>query len=170
MKKMGYKLSKGELALIIVLILLVVFGIVGWTLTPTDDRGQPLLLLPDVKKVEDYRKQAKNWAEQLTLLDGRLAVLLNDNSNDLYSQSKDSQDLFDDYINIVKDIENTEAPAALTGLKNMLDDTSTSYLNACQSALIWVSNSTDENRATTENLVTEAHNKLNELENSTWMK
>lgn len=167
---MGYKINKSELTLIIVLILLIAFGIVGWTMTPTDDRGQPLLLLPDVKKVEDYRKDAKNWTEELTLLDGRLAVLMSDNSNDLYSQSKDSQDLFNDYINIVKDIENTEAPAALTGLKNMLDDTASSYLNACQSALIWVSNSTDENHVATENLVAEAQNKLNELEKSTWMK
>jgi len=167
---MGYKITKGELTLIIVLILLIAFGIVGWTMTPSDSRGQPVLLLPDVKKVEDYHKEAKHWAEELTLFDGRLAVLISDNSNDLYSQSKDSQDLFNDYINIVKDIENTEAPAALTGLKSMLDDTASSYLNACQSALIWVSNSTDENHVATENLVAEANNKLNELENSTWMK
>lgn len=167
---MAYKVSKNELVLIGIIILGAIFGIVGWTTTPTDDRGQPLLLLPDVKKVEDYRKKAKNWVEELTLLDGRLAVLMGGNSNDLYSQSKSSQNLFNDYVNIVKEIENTESPAALTGLKNMLDETASSYLNACQSALIWVSNATDENHAATENLINDAQNNLNQLENSTWMK
>lgn len=160
--------NKSEVALIVTLLVVVVFGVVGWLVTPKDEKGQPILLLPDVKSVEDYRRKAKDWTEEFGLLDGRLAVLLSGNSKSLYSQSRNSQELFSDYVKLAQKIENTEAPAALTGLKDMLANTSVAYLTACQSALVWVSNDSEENLVSTETLVNDAQQYMKELENSTW--
>jgi hypothetical protein len=161
--------NKSEYALLIILAFLMIFGLIGWAVSPEDESGQPLLLLPGVKEVEEYRRKANSWTEDMKLLDGRLAVLLNGNTSSLYTQSKNAQDLFSDYVALVQDIENTEAPAALTGLKNMLSNSSNAYINACQSALIWVSNSSAENLVYTEQLVDTAQDLLRELESSTWM-
>ena len=162
-------ITKTQLAIFITLVAVIVFGVVGWIVTPKDEKGQPVLLLPDVKSVEDYRRKAKSWTEELKLLDGRLAVLVSGNPKSLYSQSRNSQNLFSDYVKISQKIENAEAPAALTGLKDMLFNTSVAYLNAGQSALIWVSNPSDENLASTETLINDAKDYLKELEHSTWM-
>lgn len=160
--------NKPEIAVYIILGALVLFGVIGWMVTPKDEHGQPILLLPDVKNVEEYRKKAIGWTEDLQLLDGRLAVLLSGNPQSLYTQSRNSQDLFADYVKITQEIENAESPAALTGLKDDLLNTATSYLNACQSALIWVSDPTNDNLVSTEAMAKEAKTLLKELEQSTW--
>lgn len=160
--------NKSEIALILITAALIIFGVVGWLVTPKDEKGQPILLLPDVKAVENYRRKAKDWTEEFGLLDGRLAVLLSGNTKSLYSQSKSSQDLFADFVKLAKEVENAEAPVALTGLKDTLINTSYSYLSATQSALVWVSDPSAENLVSTETLVKDAQLLKSELENSTW--
>lgn len=160
--------NKSEASLIFITLALVIFGVVGWLVTPKDEKGQPILLLPDVKSVEDYRRKAKDWTEDFGLLDGRLAVLLSGNTKSLYSQSNSSQKIFSDYVKLAQEIENTEAPAALTGLKDTLVNTAYGYLSACQSALKWVSDPSTENLDATKALVKEAQQSFSELENSTW--
>jgi len=162
--------NKSEITLIVILLLIVVFGAVGWRTTPKDEKGQPVLLLPDVKRVEDYRKKAGKWTDELKLLDGKLAVLMSGNTNSLFSQSKSSQDLFADFVKIAQEVENTESPASLTGLKDALLNTIYAYLNAGQSALKWVSNPSSENFETTQELIVTAQDFLSELEKNTWIK
>ena len=161
--------SKSEVTLIIVLVVVVVFTTVGWLVTPTNEKGQPVLLLPDVKKVEDYRLKAANWTEEFRILDGRMASLMSGNTRSLYSQSKSSQDLFSDLVRLAQEIQNTEAPASLTGLKDSLLATSDSYLNAGQAALKWVSNPTTENNDMAQVLIDAAQESLSELEGNTWI-
>lgn len=162
--------NKSEITLIIIVISILVFGAIGWRTTPKDEKGQPVLLLPDVKKVEDYRRKSGGWVEELKLLDGKLAVLMSGNTDSLYSQSKNSQDLFADYVKLAQEVENTEAPASLTGLKDELINTTYAYLNAGQSALKWVSTPTTENFDTTQDFIETAQSLLSNLEKNTWIK
>jgi hypothetical protein len=161
--------SKSEVTLVVVLVVVVVFTAVGWAVTPINEKGQPVLLLPDVKKVEEYRSKAANWTEEFRILDGRIASLMSGNSRSLYSQSKSSQDLFEDFVKLAQEIQNTEAPASLTGLKDSLLTTSDSYLNAGQAALKWVSNPTTENYDLAQTLIDLAQESLSELEGNTWI-
>ena len=161
--------SKSEITLVIVFVVAIVFGVVGWMVTPTNEKGQPILLLPDVKKVEDYRSKAVKWSKEFQILDGRLATLMSGNSASLYSQSNTSQDLFADYVKLAQEIQNTEAPASLTGLKDSLLGTSDTYLNAGQAALKWVSNPTTENYELAQSLIDTAQESLSLLESNTWI-
>lgn len=161
--------SKSEITLIIVFVIATVFGVVGWLVTPTNEKGQPILLLPDVKKVEEYRSTAVKWAKEFQILDGRMATLMSGNTNSLYSQSKSSQDLFADYVKLEQEIQNSEAPASLTGLRESLLTTSNAYLNAGQAALKWVSNPTTETYELAQSLIDIAQESLSLLENNTWI-
>lgn len=162
--------NKSETTLIIIALLVIAFGVIGWQTTPKDEKGQPLLLLPDVKKVEDYRQKAEKWVEELKTLDGKLAVLMSGNSNSLFSQSKNSQDLFAAYVKVAQDIQNTEAPASLTGLKDELLNTAYAYLNAGQASLKWVSNPSNDNFDATQERIETAQDLLSKLETNTWIK
>ena len=39
----------------------VLFTIIGAFVSPLDEQGKPVLLLPEVKAVEDYRRSAQTW-------------------------------------------------------------------------------------------------------------
>ena len=72
--------NKSEYALLIVLAFLMIFGLIGWAVSPEDESGQPLLLLPGVKEVEEYRRKANNWTEDMKVQTDRLTILLNVNA------------------------------------------------------------------------------------------
>lgn len=163
-------MNRSEKALLIIVLTILVFGIVGWLATPEDEKGQPILLLPSVKKIEDYRAKAEGWTEELRLLDGRLAVLMSGNSKSLFSQSQSSQALFEEYVKLTQAINNAEAPSALNGLKDLLLNTSAAYLDASQSALRWVSTPSEENLTTTKGLINTAQDILSDLESNTWIQ
>jgi len=56
--------------------LAVIFTIIGAFVSPLDDQGKPVLLLPEVKAVEDYRKAAQSWISELNILDGEIAHII----------------------------------------------------------------------------------------------
>ncbi len=162
-------MNKTEIILLAALALVVVFGLIGWVSSPLDENGRPVMLLPDVKAVEDYRRQAVSWTEDLRLLDGRLSTLLAGNSEDLLGQSRSAQNSFQDSLNIVQEIDYTDAPPALVGLRESLSNTSLAYLEASRGILRWVSSPNQANRDQAANLIKAAQAKLYDLESSTWL-
>jgi hypothetical protein len=60
----------------ILLSLAVIFTIIGTLVSPLDEQGKPVLLLPEVKAVEDYRRSAQTWISELTVLDGEIARVI----------------------------------------------------------------------------------------------
>ncbi len=44
---------------LVLLGIAVLFTIIGAMVSPLDDQGKPVLLLPEVKEVEDYRRSAQ---------------------------------------------------------------------------------------------------------------
>jgi hypothetical protein len=162
--------NKSEYYLIAALVVVVILGVVGWLASPFDNSGRPLLLLPDVKRVEDYRRQARTWADDLRLLDGRLATLLSGSTGDLLSQSREGQNAFEDSLAIAKATDVAEAPPALAGLRSMIVNTSLSYLEASRSVLLWISAPKQENYDRAVLLVQTARQQLYELEASEWIK
>jgi hypothetical protein len=150
-------------------ITLIVFGGIGWVVTPKNVGGEPLIYSPSIKKTNDYQKSAMNWIAEIKLLDGRLNTLLASNSQGIYTKSKEAQDIFSGIYSVSQEIENAESPIAMQNIKDELVSTSSAYLDASQAALQWVSTSTDENLSKTKNMITVAQGQLSELENSQWI-
>lgn len=150
-----------------VLIFVLALGVMGWAASPLDAEGRPVLLLPDVKRIEDYRGKVRDWKSELRLLDGRLTTLLS-GSGDLLSQSREGQRAFEDGLRIAKQVDAEEAPATLEGLRSMAVDTSLAYLEASRGVLEWISAPKGENYETAVGLIQSAREKLTNLEDSPW--
>src|SRR5664279_4990012 len=78
---------------------------VGALASPRDAQGQPLLLLPDVKAVEDYRLSISSTTAGMQLLDGEIAALLAGQNADLFAQSRQAQVAFEHALQIAQDID-----------------------------------------------------------------
>jgi hypothetical protein len=161
-------MKRSDNILIAILVSVVILGVIGWLSSPVNGNGRPVLLLPDVKAVEDYRRQAGDWTDRLRLLDGQLATLLAGNSGDLLGQSRAAQNIFEDCLNLVREIDFTSTPPALVGLRESLVNASLANLEASRGALRWVSMPNIENRDQVEQLIQIARQGLQELETNTW--
>lgn len=161
--------NKTEIILTVVFLLLVGFGVLGWAISPVDGDGRPMLLLPDVKAVGDYRRQAAHWAKAIRLLDGTLATVLAGNSRDLWGQSRAAQAGFEDGLRIVQEIDGATVPPALIGLGELMSHTSLAYLEAARAVLRWVSAPDAPNLDQAFTAMESAQTLLTEVESSTWL-
>ena len=162
------QVTKSEYFWFAVLLFVLALGFLGWVVSPLDPEGRPIILLPDVKRVEDYREKVGTWTSDLRLLDGRLTTLLAGNG-DLLSQSREGQQTFEDSLQIAKEADAEEVPAALAGLRSMVVDTSLAYLEASRSVLLWISAPKQKNYEAAIALIQAARGRLAELEGSSWI-
>ncbi len=160
-----FQLSWGWLLLPLALFL----AVVGALSTPRDGQGQPLLLLPDVKAVEDYRQSMGSATAKMQLLDGEIAALLAGQNADLFTQSRQAQAAFEHALSIAQEIDVQSAPPALDGLRGAAAGTASAYLEAARLAVVWVSLPQDANRTAAENGLAQARQQLNTLEESKWL-
>lgn len=145
--------------------------LVGWLASPVDSlSGRPLLLLPDVKAVEDYRRLASGWVDELRLLDGDLAQLLSGNTGDLFEQSRRSQAVLDRAARLAQEIDVHAAPPPLSGLQLELAQTALAYLEAARIASGWVSVPDEAHYQQATRTLEQAHTLLSGLEGSQWLK
>lgn len=150
-----------------VILFVLALGVMGWVASPLDAEGRPVLLLPDVKRIEDYRGKVRDWKSELRLLDSRLTTLLA-GGGDLLSQSRDGQRSFEDSLRIAKQVDAEEAPASLEGLRAMALDTSLAYLEASRGVLEWISAPRQENYEAAVERIQSAREHLADLEDSPW--
>jgi hypothetical protein len=148
---------------------IVILVVTGWFASPRDDRGRPLLLLPDIKAVNDYRRLAVTWNEELHLVDGEIAKLLADESYDLYGQSRQAQRTTEHVLKIVQAIDRKETPPTLIGLREDLGLVSISYLECARLVLRWLSMPDQANREHVEQSLSKARSGLRELERNQWL-
>jgi len=86
----------------ILLSLAVIFTIIGALVSPLDEQRKPVLLLPEVKAVEDYQRYAQTWISELTVLDGEIArVIASEQQGDLFSQSRSAQQTLNTLLNLL---------------------------------------------------------------------
>ena len=101
----------------ILLILAVIFTIIGALVSPLDEQGKPVLLLPEVKAVEDYRRSAQTWISELTVLDGEIAhVIASEQQGDLFSQSRSAQKTLQHAVELTQQVDRTRVPPIGMGL------------------------------------------------------
>ena len=143
--------------------------LLGALSSPRDEQGRPLLLLPDVKAVEDYRHAMSSAIAGMQLLDGEIAALLAGQNTDLFTQSRQAQSAFEHALRIAQEVDVQSAPPALDGLRGAATGTASAYLEAARLALRWVSLPQEDNRTAAENSLAQAQQQLKTLEESKWL-
>jgi hypothetical protein len=125
---------------LIILALAVAFAVIGGFTSPLGENGKPILLLPEVKAFEDYRRSGQGWLEQMVVLDTEInGVLASDNSGDLFTQSRQAQQMLQHAVNLAKDIDQAIVPAAAAGIHEQLYAASMAYLEVSRLTMCWVS-------------------------------
>ena len=143
--------------------------VLGALASPRDALDRPLLLLSDVKAVEDYRRSVSSSITGLGLLDGELSALLAGQNADLFTQSRQAQAAFEHALQIAQDIDVQAAPPVLDGLRGVAASTASTYLETARLSLRWVSLPQETNRKAAEDGLAQARQELKTLEESKWL-
>jgi hypothetical protein len=149
----------------------VLFTIIGGFVSPIDDQGKPVLLLPEVKAVEDYRRSAQFWITEMSILDGEIAhVIAADQQGDLFTQSRSAQQTLQHAVELAQQVDRTRVPPIGMGLHEQMLSTTLTYLEAARSALQWVSAPEKKNQDSATIKLEEARKRKTELEANQWLK
>ncbi len=150
-------------------IVMVLLGL-GIFTSPRDRDNRPLLLLPDVKAMEDYRRSLVNWHARFREIDGRMTRLLSDNYGvDLFSQSSEGQKIQNETIQLLQEIDQTSTPPAAVSARDMALGAGSAYLEASRAMLTWISAPTATNLDLAQKSLDSAYTNLSNLEASQWM-
>ena len=148
----------------------ILFTIIGAFVSPLDEQGKPVLLLPEVKEVEDYRRSAQDWVSQLSVLDGEIAnVLAAQQQGDLFSQSRSAQQTLQHAVELAQEVDRTKVPPIGMGLHEQLLSTTMSYLEVARSALQWVSAPEKSNLDQATQNLEDSRKMKSDLEKNQWL-
>lgn len=150
--------------------LLVLLTVMGWLASPSDAKGRPLLLLPDIKAVEEYRRLAITWVAELRLANVEVASVYAGDFVDLFDQTRRAQRALEEALWLVQEMDWSETPPAMAGLKEALSRAAQANLEAARWALRWLGSPNEENTQNTQQKLAEAESILEELESNRWLK
>jgi len=154
----------------LIVIVLVVFGAIGNAVSPRDEENRPVLLLPDVRAVEQYRAATETWVSEWVALDKQLRSILDAPlGNDLLGQSRKSQQAFDQALDLSRAVESNESPSSLIGLSAQTRNAAVAYLNAAMAVARFISAPTPDNRIDASSNVGIAGRALQQLQANEWM-
>jgi hypothetical protein len=156
---------------IVILCLVVLLSVLGSFVSPRDVDGKPILLSPEVKAVEDYRRSAQSWMGQLRTLDGEIVGLLQtDRQGDLFTQSRQAQQMLQHAVDLAKEVDQTQTPAAALGYHEQMYSATISYLEAARSGMRWVSAPEQTRKDEAQAKLSQAQAARKTLEDNAWMK
>ena len=151
------------------LAVLAIF-MIGLLISPLDKSSRPILMLPDIKAVEDYRQSISTWHSQMLSLDADISSVLSGKfGSDLFEKSREAQKIMDKAINIARDVDSQSAPTAAYPAKSLLVKSTGAYLEASRAMLQWVTTPTSDNLALAQNALQVARQTLDHLEQSEWI-
>lgn len=156
---------------IILLVAVILFAAIGAFTSPRDANGQPVLLLPEVKAFEDYRRSARSWLEQMTLLDTEITGVLGERaSGDLFTRSRQAQQMLQRAVNLAKEIDQAKVPAAAAGIHDQLSETGLYYLDAARLTMRWVGAPEEATRAAIDEKLEQSRNARSTLQGNQWLQ
>ena len=147
----------------------VVLAVVGYQASPRDAVGRPVLLLPDVRAVELYRRDVVHWVTEWQAIDENLTQVMANTDTDLLSRSRQAQRAFDRAVVLAQDVDGTEAPPALLGLQELSVANGNGYIDAGAAITRWLSVPSDENRVDAEEALGRASAVLAALGTNEWI-
>ncbi len=156
---------------IILLAAVILFAAIGAFTSPSDENGRPVLLLPEVKAFEDYRRSARSWLEQMTLLDSEITGVLGEQSSgDLFTRSRQAQQILQRAVSLAKKIDQAKVPAAAAGIHDQLSETGLDYLDAARLTVRWVGAPEEVTRAAIEEKLEQSRNAMSVLQENQWLQ
>jgi hypothetical protein len=168
---MEVEVRRDVLVMVMGLMLFTLLGMIGYFVSPRNDDGRPVLLSPEVRAVEQYRRLVSGWAADWRAVDATMQGTLKTNDGDkLLSISQDAQRSFDQAVSIAQEVDATTSPASLIGLHDQATLTAQTYVSANLAVARWVSAPSAENRSAAEQALAEASDKLAALEANEWIR
>lgn len=154
----------------ILLALVFLFILVGIAVSPLDEQGRPVLLLPEVKAIGDYRRALNDRLRDLAALDSEIAgILAVERQGDLFTQSRNAQQTLEHAVRLAQQVDRTPAPPVAAGIHAQLLNTALAYLETARAALQWVSTPLEENREVAREYLEQARAMKAELEANPWL-
>ena len=168
---MEIEIRRETAATIVISLLLVVFGLIGYAASPLDDAGRPVLLLPDVRAVEQYRRSVSGWAEHWRALDTSMQeIVAGDASSDLLAVSRQAQRTFEQTVALAREVDAAESPASMLGLREQASASALAYVDAGVAIARWVSAPSAENHDAAQQTLAGAGQSLAALEQNEWIR
>ena len=156
---------------LILLVFVVVFAMIGGFASPLDENGKPVLLLPEVKSFEDYRRSGSGWLDQMAVLDSEISgVLSGENSGDLFTQSRQAQQMLQRAVNLAKELDQVNVPAAAAGIHDQMYRTAMTYLDTARLTMRWIGAPEEATRQQIGVKLEQARNGRNALKENQWLK
>jgi hypothetical protein len=148
----------------------VVFTLLGVLVSPRDEQGKPVLLLPNVKAVEDYKTTARTWIDEFSVLDSEIERVISPNSQgDLFTQSQGAQQTLQNAVELAQQVDRASVPPIAMGVQEKALATAMAYLEAARSALQWISAPDQNNHDLAVQKREIARQSLDDLEANPWL-
>ena len=136
------------------ILFLVVLTLLGWTVTPVNAAGDPLVLSPAYVATMRYLKTAQGWLVALQQVDADLVETM-EGAGNLYRQGRDAEKTFERMLTIGREVEQTKTPPSLMALQSTIEQSASAYVQAARAVLVYVSAPSEENQqAVTQGLET----------------
>lgn len=148
----------------------ILFSVIGYFVSPHDENGRPILLLPEVRQMEAYRRSAHRWIQSFQELDREIATIMGNQQSDLFSQSREGQKALQQSVQLAQEIDRMAFPPSAIRLHDDLATTALAYLEASRLMMIWVGAPEETNRAQLETALSAARQTLENLEKSKWLE
>ena len=129
------------------IVLFVTFVLLGRAVTPVDGEGDVLVLSPSYVATVRYLKAAQGWLKQMDTVETGIAGVLEGEGN-FYRQGEHAEGAFESAVAIVRSIDQTTSPPALTSLRVAVSGCAVAHVNAARQTLAYVSEPSDENKQT----------------------
>lgn len=166
---MEIEIRPGAFSMVLAVSAIVVLAAVGYQASPRDAVGRPVLLLPDVRAVELYRRDVVHWVAEWQAIDEDLTQIMATTDTDLLSRSRKAQRAFDRAVVLAQDVDGTESPPALLGLQELSVANSNGYIEAGAAITRWLSAPSDENWIAAEEALSRASAALATLGGNEWI-
>jgi hypothetical protein len=142
---MELEVSRGTIYTAVASLFVVLLTLLGWTVTPVDASGEPLVLSPAYVATMRYLKTAQGWLEALEQVDADLVETIEGTGN-LYRQGRDAEKAFERVLALAREIEQAKTPPSLIALQSAIDRGASAYVQAARSVLVYVSAPSKENQ------------------------
>ena len=166
---MEVEIRPGALLATLMVGVVMLLPMLGFAVSPRDADGRPVLLLPDVRAVELYRRQVTSWVSYWTGVDETLNEVLNGDVAQLLALSRKAQRAFEQSAALARDVDASESPPALLGLRDLSTQVAADYVGASVAVARWLSAPSTENRVAAEEALAIAREGLASLESNEWI-
>jgi hypothetical protein len=146
------------------------FIFIGALVSPRDEQGNPILLSPDVKAIQEYRTSAREWMNGFSILDDEIDRMINrETQGDLFTQSQSAQDTLQQAVALAQQIDRASVPPIAVGLHDLEASTAMAYVEAARTALQWISAPEQSNHDLAVKNLGIARKSKDDLEANQWL-